>query len=189
MSIASEEGNRMTTTVEKSSAIRTPPAAAGSRLGYMRWRGLTVSAISLTFAGLAVGTWLTFAGGARQSAPPVRALTPAAAAWTPTPSPWVDQLGVIDLKKQLVRAGYQVTVDDTLDPVTKSALADYLQPGSVSSLGPALARGLRGTVILGRQNPVAWNSHFGLHRPTKFVERPLTGPGGQLDLNGNLRIP
>lgn len=177
----------MTTTVAKSSAIRTPPTDAAPRSRHMRRRWLTVSAISLTFAGLAVGTWLTFAGGDGQSAPRASALTPATA-WMPIPSPWVNQPGVIDLKKQLVRAGYQVTVDDSLDPVTKSALADFLLPGSVSSLGPALVRGLRGTVVLGRQNPVAWNSRFGLHRPTKFVERPLTGPGGQLDLNGNLRV-
>jgi hypothetical protein len=43
-------------------------------------------------------------------------------------------------------------------------------------------------VLLGRQNPVLWNRRFGFNRPTRFVERPLTGLGGQLDANGNIRV-
>jgi hypothetical protein len=113
----------------------------------------------------------------------------AAPAWTPFGSPWLEAVDVRGLKTQLLRAGYQVKVDDSLDPVTKSALADYLRPGSAGWLGPVLGHSLAGTVLLGRQNPVAWNRRFGLDRPTKFVERPLTGPGGQLDANGNLRVP
>jgi hypothetical protein len=108
-------------------------------------------------------------------------------AWTPFLTPWAEAVDVRDLKRQLVHAGYQVSVDDSLDPVTKSAFADYLRPGTGSSLGPGLDRALRGTVHLGRENPVLWNRRFGLNRPTKFVERPLTGPGGQLDANGNIR--
>jgi hypothetical protein len=102
-------------------------------------------------------------------------------------TPWAEAVDVIGLKRQLVRAGYQVRVDATLGPVTKSALADYLRPGSASSLAPGLPGALRGTVLLGRLNPVLWNLRFGLNRPTKFVERPLTGPGGQLDADGNIR--
>jgi len=44
-------------------------------------------------------------------------------------------------------------------------------------------------VITTLRNPAAWNSRFGLNRKTKFVERPLTGPHGQLDANGNIRLP
>jgi hypothetical protein len=47
---------------------------------------------------------------------------------------------------------------------------------------------LHGAVLLGRQNPVLWNRRFGFNRPTRFVERPLTGLGGQLDANGNIRV-
>ena len=96
---------------------------------------------------------------------------------------------MIHLKKQLVRAGYSIKVDSTLDPITKSALADYLQLDPTHPLSPFLASALEGTVITGFRNRVTWNSRFGLHRLTKFVERPLTGPGGQLDANGNLRAP
>ncbi|HJQ49399.1 MAG TPA: hypothetical protein VJ838_02690 [Gaiellaceae bacterium] len=100
-------------------------------------------------------------------------------------APW--QVATVrDLKKQLVSAGYQVKVGDNLDPVTKSAVADYLQPGS-TLLGPELTHAMSGTVLLGRRDPVDWNFRFGLKRRTKFVELPLTGPGGQLDAKGNIR--
>ena len=102
-------------------------------------------------------------------------------------SPWLDRLEVVRLKKQLVQTGYSLRIDDSLGPVTKSALADYLQLDRAHPLGPFLVRLLRKTVITGRRDPQAWNNYFGLDRPTRFVERPLTGPGGQLDANGNLR--
>jgi hypothetical protein len=148
-------------------------------------------ALALTVSTLAAGaaaTSLMLVGSAGPGPTQVAVAAPAPP-WTPFASPWLEPVDLLDLKTQLVRAGYQVRVDDSLDPVTKSALADYLRPGSASLFGPALARALRGTVLLGRRNPVGWNSRFGLHRPTKFVERPLTGVGGQLDANGNLRAP
>lgn len=104
-------------------------------------------------------------------------------------APWLDRLEVIRLKRQLVRAGYSLRIDASLGPVAKSALADYLQLDETHPLSPFLARVLSRTVITGRRNPVAWNNYFGLDRPTGLVERPLTGPGGQLDANGNLRTP
>jgi hypothetical protein len=137
-------------------------------------------------AAAAAATSLMLAGSASLSPPPVVAVAPAPA-WTPLASPWAEAFNLRDLKRQLVRAGYQVRVDDRLDAVTRSAFADYLRPGTAGSLGPGLARALRGTVLLGRQNPVLWNRRFGLNRTTKFVERPLTGPGGQLDARGNIR--
>jgi Tol biopolymer transport system component len=94
---------------------------------------------------------------------------------------------VVALEQQLVRAGYSLKVDGKLDPVTKSALADFLRPSSAHPLSPSLARALQGTVITTLRNPAPWNSRFGLNRKTNFVERPLTGPGGQLDANGNIR--
>jgi hypothetical protein len=86
-----------------------------------------------------------------------------------------------------VRAGYSIAVDGKLDPVTKSALADYLQLEPTHPLSPFLASALAGNWITGYRNPAAWNQRFGLNRLTRFVEKPLTGPGGQLDANGNLR--
>jgi hypothetical protein len=149
---------------------------------------LALAVVVPTLAAAAAGTSLVLAGSAGPSSAPV-ATAAAAPAWTLFGSPWPEAVDVRDLKRQLVRAGYQVKVDDRLDPVTQSALADYLRPGSASWLGPVLGHALAGTVLVGRQNPVAWNRRFGLDRPTKFVERPLAGPGGQLDANGNLRVP
>jgi Tol biopolymer transport system component len=171
----------MTTT-----AIPSPTEAAASRLHWTR-RRLALAVIVPTLAAAAAATSLELAGSAGPSSTPV-ATAAAAPEWTPFGLPWLEAVDVRDLKRQLLQAGYQVKVDDTLDPVTESALADYLQPGSASSLGP-VGQALAGTVLLGRQNPVAWNRRFGLDRPTKFVERPLTGRGGQLDANGNLRTP
>jgi len=172
----------MTTT-----AIHSPTEAAASRLHWTR-RRLALAVIVPTLAAAAAATSLELAGSAGPSSTPVAAAAPAPA-WTPLGSPWVDAVDVRDLKTQLLRAGYQVKVDDSLDPVTKSALADYLRPGSAGWVGPVIGHALAGTVLLGRQNPAAWNRRFGLDRPTRFVGRPLTGPGGQLDANGNLRVP
>ena len=76
---------------------------------------------------------------------------------------------------------------ESSSPVTKSALADFLQPSSRHPLGPSLAVALQGTIITTLRDPRAWNMRFGLNRRTRFVERPLTGPGGQLDAYGNVR--
>ncbi|HKC21031.1 MAG TPA: hypothetical protein VKB64_00845 [Gaiellaceae bacterium] len=149
-------------------------------------RRLALAFLVPALAAAAAATSLILAGSAGLSSrPPVAAVS--ASTWTPFASPWAESFDLRDLKRQLARAGYRVMVDDRLDAVTRSAFADYLRPGTESSLG--LARALRGTVLLGRQNPVLWNRRFGLNRTTKFVERPLTGPGGQLDANGNIRDP
>jgi len=100
---------------------------------------------------------------------------------------WLRPINVVGLQKQLVRAGYSIAVDGVLDPITKSALADFLQPSSRHPLGPSLAVALQGTVITTLRDPGAWNMRFGLNRRTRFVERPLTGRGGQLDAYGNVR--
>ena len=176
----------MTTTVAKPGGTFASPTAAAPRLRTARMRALALAVIILTAAAVAVGTWLIVVRVARQSATPVAAAT-AEATWTPIASPWLEQLEVIHLKKQLVRAGYSIKVEGTLDPITKSALADYLRLDRAHPLSPFLASALEGTVITGFRNRATWNSRFGLHRLTKFVERPLTGPGGQLDANGNLR--
>ena len=178
----------MTTTVAKPGVTYTPPTVAAPRSRTARRRALALAVIILTASAVAVGTWLIVSRVARGSATPIAA-APAEAAWTPIASSSLEQLEVIHLKKQLVRAGYSIKVDGTLDPITKSALADYLQLDPTHPLSPFLATALEGTVITGFHNRATWNSRFGLHRLTKFVERPLTGPAGQLDANGNLRAP
>lgn len=156
----------MTTTVAKPDWIPSPSSAARARRRRSRRRALVLAASILTLAAVSVGTWLIVAQ---------------ASGGHPT------KVDAARLEKQLVRAGYSIKVDGKLDPVAKSALADYLRADAAHPLSPSLARALAGTVITGLRNPVAWNLRFGLNRPTRFVERPLTGPGGQLDANGNDR--
>jgi len=172
----------MTATVTHS-----PREAVTSRSHWTR-RRLALAVVVPMLAAAAVGVSLVLDGPMGSSSTPA---TTAAATPVLMPSgpAWLRVADVRELKRRLVRAGYQVRVDDRLDPVTKSALADYLQPGSASLLTPVLGRALAGTFFFGRRDPAAWNYKFGLDRPTKFVERPLTGPGGQLDANGNLRAP
>jgi hypothetical protein len=176
----------MTTTVAKSGAIRSPRTTEASRSRRARRRLLAFAGIILTLGLAALGAWVDLvAGSSAKTATPATA----AQALKPIATPWLARLEVIYLENQLVRAGYSLKVDGSLDPVTKSALADYLELDSAHPLSRFLASALEGTVITGLRNPGAWNSHFGLERATKFIERPLTGPGGQLDANGNFRAP
>jgi Tol biopolymer transport system component len=188
MSTTTQETVEMTSTAAIPNALRTPPTAAAWRSRRTRRRALALAALILTLSVLSVGTWMIVDRVAGRSAAPASAAT-FVPAWTPIASPWLARLEVLQTKRQLVSAGYSIKVDGNLDAVTKSALADYLQLDRAHPLSPFLADALRGTVITGFRNPAAWNSRFGLHRLTKFVERPLTGPGGQLDANGNLRAP
>lgn len=151
----------MTTTVAKPDLIRLPSTAPLRSQRSWR-RPVVLAGCILALALGSLGTWLIIAQLAGGGGTDVTAATPASV-WTP-PSLWAQGLDVIRLKKQLVRAGYSIKVDGNLDPVAKSALADFTHFGNLA----------------------AWNVRFGLNRPTKFVERPLTGPGGQLDANGNL---
>jgi hypothetical protein len=91
-------------------------------------------------------------------------------------SPWLDHLYLTRLEARLGRIGYSIKVDGNLDPITKSALADSCGSTPPSTASLARERPPEGTVITGFRNPAAWNSHHGLNRKTKFVERPLTGP-------------
>jgi len=176
----------MTSTITKPLMSSRPAGTATSRTRAARQRALTLAGLMLTLAVVSVGTWLIVDRAAGRSANPVSAAT-SPPVWTPIASTWLERLAVIRAKKQLVRAGYSIAVDGKLGPVTKSALADYLQLDATHPLSPFLASALQGTWITGLRKPAAWNSRFGLHRLTRFVERPLTGPGGQLDANGNLR--
>jgi Tol biopolymer transport system component len=175
----------MTTSVAKSEAIRRPRIAA-PRSQRPRRRPLMLAGITLALGLAALAAWLSVD---RLSASGARTVAVASAAPRSNPgvSLWVERLDVAGLERQLVRAGYSLKVDGSLDPVTKSALADFLRPSSAHPLSPSLARALEGTVITTLRKPAAWNSRFGLNRKTKFVERPLTGPDGQLDANGNIR--
>jgi hypothetical protein len=156
------------------------PAEARSRL--TRRLAFGLAAITLVPAAIGVGTWLAIggAGGGED-------VTPSAS--VPVFRTWLRPIDVVGLQKQLVHAGYSIRVNGILDPVTKSALADFLQPTARHSLSRSLAAALQGTVITTRRDPAAWNLRFGLERRTRFVERPLTGPGGQLDDYGNVQLP
>src|SRR5436190_12985148 len=183
---ATQEAVEMTTTVAKPDSIPSPFGAARSRRRRSRRRPLVLAGSILTLAAVSVGTWLIVAQASGGRATDLEAAAPVAT-WTAPAQLWVERLDLIRLKNQLVRAGYSIKVDGKLDPVAKSGLADYLRPDAAHPLSPSLVRALAGTVITGLRNPVAWDLRFGLNRPTKFVERPLTGPGGQLDANGNDR--
>jgi len=176
----------MTSIVAKPGTSSAPPVAAASRTRGARQRALTAAGLILTLAVVSVGTWLIVDRVAGRSANPVSSST-TPTPFTPIAAPWLGRTEVVRLEKQLVRAGYSIAVDGKLDPVTKSALADYLQLDATHPLSPFLASALAGTWITGYRKPAAWNQRFGLNRLTRFVERPLTGPGGQLDANGNLR--
>ena len=173
----------MTTAIAKTGAIPTPRSAAPPRSRSRRRTRLVLAGFVITLGVVSIGA--ARMQPSRESTNDVSAER--ALAWTSAGSPWLKNLEIIRLKKQLVRAGYSIKVDGGLDPVTKSALADYAQLDATHPISPFLAEVLRGTVITGFRNPTAWNTYFGLHRPTKFVERPLTGRGGQLDANGNFR--
>jgi hypothetical protein len=106
---------------------------------------------------------------------------------TPIPSELQPAVVVstVGLQRLLRAAGYSLAVNSVLDPITKSAAADYLQPDNLTA-SPWLLSSLQGTILTSRHDPAAWNARFGLNRHTQMVERPLTGPGGQLDGYGNL---
>src|SRR3954451_23391782 len=152
----------MTTSIAKPNAIRLPSTAVPLRSRRSWRRSLVLAGCTLALAAVSAGTWLTIAQLTGASGIDLTVAAPVSG-WTP-PSLWDQGVDVMRLKEQLVRAGYSIKVDGTLDPVANSALADLRHFA----------------------NPVAWNLRFGLNRPTNFVERPLTGPGGQLDANGNL---
>jgi hypothetical protein len=180
-----QEANEMTTAIAKADALADLGPAAQTR-SRLKWRPrLVLAGFVVTLAALSISTSrLQPADGSVGTTGAEPAVTPGLAG-----SPWLDRLEVINLKKRLVRAGYSIKVSGGIGPVTRSALADYLQLDETHPLSPFLARALSGTVITGRRNPAAWNNYFGLDRPTRLVERPLTGPGMQLDPNGNYRPP
>jgi hypothetical protein len=182
MTTTKREEVEMSTTVVRGTNTAGSAAAPRRSPFEARRRTLVVSAVVLALAMIGLGTWYLVeqASGAGQTPAAVRA-------WGARPWPWVAGNGVVRLEQQLVGAGYSLTVDRRLDPVSKSALADYLRPSSAHPLSPSLAAALEGTVLTGRRDPFAWNRRFGLNRRTRFVERPLTGPSGQLDANGNVR--
>jgi hypothetical protein len=166
-------------TTPTSHVLSTAPAAAGRRSR----NAIVLSSVALALASL--GTWLTVDRTVGANAPAVVPASPVPT-WTSISSPSLERVEITGLEKRLVRAGYSIKVDGRLDPVRRSALADYLQLDSARPLGSFLAAELDGTVFTGLRNPAAWNRRFGLDRKTSVVERPLSGPGGQLDLNGNV---
>src|SRR5262249_29636651 len=160
---------RMTTTTIAAPAPSAPRSRIFGRLG------LVIASIALALAGISTGTWL---------AVDLTAGSATAAAATPVFRTWMKPIDVVSLQQQRVRAGYSIAVDPIaaddgiLDPVTRSALADFLQPSSRHRLRAPLAAALQGTVITALRDPVTWNRRFGLNRRTRSVERPVTGPAG-----------
>jgi hypothetical protein len=152
------------------------PVSAVSR-GPHRWLWLGAVIMAAVVAGL--GSWRLvdhFTGGSAATqvvAPIPSELQPAAV---------VSSAG---LQRLLRAAGYSLAVNSVLDPITRSAAADYLQPAELAA-SPWLLSSLQATILTSRHDPGAWNARFGLNRHTQMVERPLTGPGGQLDGFGNL---
>ena len=176
----------MTTTTIPISRVLSPTQRRTRRAS------IAVSGVVLALGLASLGTWLAL-DRAAESNPPAMVAGSAVPLWPPISLPWLQPLVTTDVDKQLVGidkqlldAGYSIKADGKLDPVKKSALADYLRPDSTHPLSAPLARQLDGTVITGLRNPAAWNKRFGLDRKTTFVERPLTGAGGQLDANGNI---
>jgi len=90
------------------------------------------------------------------------------------------------LQQTLRNNGYAIGSTGMLDPLTRSAAADFVRVDAGHPLDSWLATSLAGTVITGRNDPVTWNARFGTNRVSQMVERPLTGPGGQLDAYGNI---
>jgi hypothetical protein len=174
VSTTTKEALEMTTTTIAAPAPTTPRSRISRRLA------LGLAGIVLALLCTSIGTWLALdqAGGTADAT---------ASASAPVFETWLRPINVVGLQKQLVRAGYSIAVNGVLEPITKSALADFLQPSSRHPLGPSLAVALQGTVITTLRDPRAWNMRFGLNRRTRFVERPLVGPDGQLDAYGNVR--
>jgi hypothetical protein len=175
----------MTTTTIPISRVLSPTQRRTRRAS------IAVSGVVLALALASLGTWLALDRAAESNAPAMVAGS-AVPLWPPISLPWLQPLvtdvdkQLVSIDKQLVDAGYSIKADGKLDPVKKSALADYLRPNSTHPPSASLAPQLEGTVITGLRNPAAWNKRFGLDRKTTFVERPLTGAGGQLDANGNI---
>ena len=176
----------MSTTVLKSAATRIPPTAAPSRS--VRRFPFALAALFITLAAVGVGAWLIaeHVDGSGGSVLSPRAITPA---WTPIETKLLERRRIVGLKRQLARAGYSIEVNGNLDPVAKSALADYLRPDGAHPLDPFLAVALEGTVITGVRDPVTWNNRFGPRRVTTFVELPFSGGREKLDANGNVLSP
>jgi hypothetical protein len=131
---------------------------------------------------LGVGAWLLTARLSDSTKP---SAAPAATA-SQFSHDFMLPLDITALQFRLADAGYAILITRALDPLTRAAAADFF--GSVAHpLTPLLARALDGTTFLGRGDSTSWNARFGLNRRTGMVERPLTGPEGQLDEYGNLR--
>ena len=170
----------MPTTLTKPGPGLAPvvPAPASPRHEHgHRWL-LLASGLLAVLVGLTAWTLVDRLAGPTESSP------------VPTvESVWVEPFFVArvsNLQQDLRDNGYAIPVTGVLDPVARSAATDFIRFDEGRALEPWLAAAMRGTVITGRRDPVAWNARFGADRATRLVERPLTGPGGQLDAYGNL---
>ena len=157
----------MTTAAVKPVAIRKPPTTARSRRRVGGRHALALAMVVVTLAAVGAGTWLLVERFGSSSASALSA--PMAAPATPAAMPMVERFQIIGLQRQLVRAGYAIKVDGTLDRVAQSALADYLRPNEAHPLSALVASALGGTVITGLRDPSVWNRRFG-PQPRTLVE-------------------
>jgi hypothetical protein len=158
--------------------VRPAPASPTHDHGH-RWLMVAAGVAVALLVGLTAWTLVDRLTGNSQTV-----ATPSLAASARFDSYFV--LRVAGLQQTLRDSGYSIAATGMLDPVTRSAAADFIQVDGAHPLDRWLATALQGTVITGRRDPVAWNARFGTDRSTRMVERPLTGTGGQLDLYGNL---
>lgn len=94
----------------------------------------------------------------------------------------IGSFSVPQLRSFLIHKGYDIPEEGGLGPRMKAALADFLNP---KQTGGALAAALGKTRITGKRNPDAWNKLFGSAASRPKVLRPVTGPNGLVDANGN----
>ena len=169
------------TLIHPFAAHSRPAPSAPRRTAPLKWRMLAAVVLG---AAIGVAAW-TLTDRLTQRAQPPEA--PAAVLPSPVTGDLMVRAEIAALQERLVMAGYAIPVTGVLDPVTKAAAADFMHPVQWQTLPLSLAQAMRGTVITGFRDPRAWNARFGLDRATRLVERPLKGPVGQLDANGNRR--
>jgi hypothetical protein len=95
----------------------------------------------------------------------------------------IGTIHVAALRSFLIHKGYHLPEEGGFGPRLKAALADFVNPKQV---GGPLAAALGKTRITGNRDPEAWNKLYGSSPGDRAkVLRPVTGPGGLLDGNGN----
>jgi hypothetical protein len=149
------------------------PHPTSSKHHHVRTRWPLVAIVVAAVAAIAGWTLVERLTSTSESVAP-RAAAPLAAAPFEISS-------VAALQRQPQASGYAIPVTGVLHPLTKSAAGDSLGALAIRRLALGLRVSMADTVLTGHHDLVAWNARFGAARLTRMVERPVTGPGGQLD--------